>query len=108
MEEFALRQLRAQQLSADIQLALQAELDFSGPDGWVQGSRAGCYMTKEELLAFYDEYMALLRKYGHLQEDAPKGARLMALRFFALPQPGELPGTVRIPRPSGGNPPSPS
>lgn len=90
-EESALRQLRAQQLSADIQLALQAELDFSGPGGWVQGSRAGCYMTRAELLEFYDEYMALLLKYGHSQEDAPEGARLMALRFFALPQPDEPP-----------------
>ena len=89
VEESALRQLRAQQLSADIQLALQAELEFSGPDGWVQGSRAGCYMTKEELLAFYDEYIALLRKYGHTPEDAPDGARPMALRFFALPQPDQ-------------------
>jgi DNA-binding transcriptional ArsR family regulator len=89
VEQSALRQLRAQQLSADIQLALQAELDFSGPDGWVQGSRAGCYMTREELLAFYDEYLALLRKYGHSPEDAPEGARPMALRFFALPQPDE-------------------
>jgi len=89
VEEAALRQLRAQQLSADIQLALQAELEFSGPDGWVQGSRAGCYMTKEELLAFYDEYIALLRKYGHTAQDAPDGARPMALRFFALPQPDQ-------------------
>ena len=89
VEESALRQLRAQQLSADIQLALQAELEFSGPDGWVQGSRAGCYMTKEELLAFYDEYIALLRKYGHSAADAPDGARPMALRFFALPQPDQ-------------------
>ena len=89
VEESALRQLRAQQLSADIQLALQAELEFSGPDGWVQGSRAGCYMTKEELLAFYDEYIALLRKYGHTAQDAPDGARPMALRFFALPQPDQ-------------------
>jgi len=56
-----------------------------------QGSRAGCYMTKEELLAFYDEYIALLRKYGHSAADAPDGARPMALRFFALPQPDESP-----------------
>ena len=46
-------------------------------------------VTKEELLAFYDEYIALLRKYGHTPEDAPDGARPMALRFFALPQPDQ-------------------
>lgn len=86
-ERTALQQLRAQQLSADIELALRAEEEFGGPDGWVQGLRAGYYMTRDELLAFYDEYTALLRKYGHSRDDAPEDARLMALRFFALPQP---------------------
>ena len=80
---------RAQQLSADIELAFQAESDYDGPDGWAQGSRAGCYMTRQELLVFFDECMALLRKYGHDQADAPEGARHMALRFFALPDPGQ-------------------
>jgi len=86
-EQTALNSLRAQQLSTDIELALTAEAEFQGPAGWVQGSRWGGYMTKDEVLAFYDEYMALLRKYGHAREDAPQGARPMAVRFFALPQP---------------------
>jgi DNA-binding transcriptional ArsR family regulator len=88
-EKSALRSLRTQQFSADIELALTAEEQFAGPDGWVQGSRWGGYMTKDELLAFYDEYIALLGKYGHARDDAPAGARLMAFRFFGLPQPGE-------------------
>ncbi len=53
-------------------------------------------MTRQELLAFFDEYMGLVRKYGHDQAGAPEGARLMALRFFALPDPG---------RPTPGPPP---
>jgi DNA-binding transcriptional ArsR family regulator len=84
-EQAALRSLRAQQISADTELALTAEAEFDGPDGWVQGSRWGGYMTKDELLAFFDEYTALLRKYGH--DEASEGARHMALRFFALPHP---------------------
>lgn len=84
-EQAVLRQFRAQQLSNDIELALRAEEEFAGPGGWVQGSRAGCYMTRQELLEFFDEYLGLLRKYGHAQADAPDGARLIALRFFALP-----------------------
>lgn len=87
-EQSALLQLRAQELSADIELALKAEYEFSGPDGWAQGSRASSYMTRQELLAFFDEYMGLVRKYGHRQADAPEGARLVAMRFFALPDPG--------------------
>jgi DNA-binding transcriptional ArsR family regulator len=90
-EQSALKSLRARQLSTDIELALTAETGFEGPDGWVQGSRWGGYMTKDELLAFYDEYMALLRKYGHERADAPEGARLMAFRFFGLPQPDQTP-----------------
>jgi DNA-binding transcriptional ArsR family regulator len=82
-EQSALQSLRAQQLSTDIELALAAE--FQGPAGWVQGSRWGGYMTKDEVLSFYDEYLALLRKYGHTREDAPGDARQMAFRFFALP-----------------------
>src|SRR6185437_12690668 len=84
-ERDTLRQFRAQQLSTDIELALRAEEEFAGPDGWVQGSRAGGYMTRQELLAFFDEYLGLLQKYGHAKADAPDGARLIALRFFALP-----------------------
>lgn len=86
-ERDMLRQFRAQQLSTDIELALRAEEEFAGPDGWVQGSRAGCYMTGQELLAFFNEYLGLLQKYGHAKADAPDGARLIALRFFALPDP---------------------
>ena len=84
-ERAALRSMRARQLSADIELALTADAEFDGPDGWVQGSRWGGYMTKDELLAFFDEYMALLRKYGH--DEPSEGARHLALRFFALPHP---------------------
>jgi DNA-binding transcriptional ArsR family regulator len=84
-EQVALQSMRAQQLSADIELAIAAEEGFEGPDGWVQGSRWGGYMTKEELLAFFDEYLALLDKYGH--EEPSEGARLMMFRFFALPSP---------------------
>jgi DNA-binding MarR family transcriptional regulator len=86
-ERDMLRQFRAQQLSTDIELALRAEEEFAGPDGWVQGCRAGCYLTRQELLAFFDEYLGLLQKYGHAKADAPDGARLIALRFFALPDP---------------------
>lgn len=91
-EQDALRQLRAQQLSTDIELALRAESEFSGPDGWVQGSRAGYYMTRQEVLKFFEEYMALLDKYGHTQAEATEGARSMALRFFAVPYPDEPAG----------------
>lgn len=69
----------------DIDLYFRVLTQYEGPEGWAQLSRGGYYMTKEELLAFYNEYLALQRKYGHAAYDAPEGARPVALRFFAIP-----------------------
>ena len=70
----------------DIDLYFRVLTQYEGPGGWAQSSRGGFYMTKEELLAFYQEYLALLWKYGHASaRDAPAGARPVALRFFTVP-----------------------
>jgi len=85
-EESALREWNSQRLSADIALSIRAIEEYNGPDGWVQAQRTGTWMTHEGLLAFYAEYLGLLAKYGHPEEPAPPGARLMALRFLAIPR----------------------
>jgi DNA-binding transcriptional ArsR family regulator len=69
----------------DIDLYFRVLTQYEGPEGWAQSSRGGFYMTKQELLAFYTDYLALLRKYGHTAHDVPEGARPVALRFFAVP-----------------------
>jgi DNA-binding transcriptional ArsR family regulator len=69
----------------DIDLYFRVLTQYEGPEGWAQSSRGGFYMTKEELLAFFQEYLALQWKYGHTARDAPDGARPIALRFFAVP-----------------------
>jgi hypothetical protein len=76
--------------------------EYDGPEGWVQGQRHGTFMTREELLAFFDEYLALLRRYGHSREDAPEGrspsrspswrCRSPSSRFPARRQPEPPPG----------------
>lgn len=69
----------------DIDLYFRVLTQYEGPDGWAQSSRGGSYMTRQEILAFYQEYLTLLRKYEHNARDAPEGARRVALRFFAVP-----------------------
>jgi DNA-binding transcriptional ArsR family regulator len=69
----------------DIDLYFRVLTQYEGPEGWAQYSRGGSHMTKQELLAFYQEYIALLQKYGHPAHDAPEGARPVALRFFTVP-----------------------
>ena len=96
-EEAAMQTWASERLSSDIELYIKALVEYNGPEGWVQGQRYGGYMTKAELLAFFEEYLALLTKYGHSREDAPADARLMAIRFFAVPEPE---------RPAPGPPPS--
>jgi DNA-binding transcriptional ArsR family regulator len=76
----------------DIDLYFRVLTQYAGPDGWAQSSRGGYYMTKQELLAFFQEYLALQSKYGHDARDAPAGARPVALRFFAVPDDTALDG----------------
>lgn len=73
------------QAEHDIDLYFQVLTQYEGPEGWAQLSRGGFSMTKQELLAFFKEYLALQWKYGHAAGDAPEGARPVALRFFAVP-----------------------
>jgi DNA-binding MarR family transcriptional regulator len=62
------------------------------PD-WARGSRGLARLTKEELNAFHDEYVALLLKYSrHSPEDAPPDARPLHVRFFTIPADEDSPG----------------
>jgi DNA-binding transcriptional ArsR family regulator len=69
----------------DIDLYFRVLTQYEGPEGWAQSSRGDVHMTKQELHAFYKEYLALLSKYGHAAHDAPEGSKSVALRFFAVP-----------------------
>ncbi|WP_367137358.1 ArsR/SmtB family transcription factor [Saccharothrix sp. HUAS TT1] len=52
-------------------------------------SRGSVRVTLAELHEFFDEYMALLKRYQRPAEETPGGARRVAVRFFAFPVPGE-------------------
>lgn len=84
-EEAALREWNSQRLSTDIELYIRALAEYDGPDGWVHGQRTGTWMTREDVLAFREEYLRLLRKYGHSEDEALPGARPMAIRFLVIP-----------------------
>ncbi|GAA4992975.1 winged helix-turn-helix domain-containing protein [Yinghuangia aomiensis] len=72
----------------DVDLYFRVLTQYEGPGGWAQLMRGNFHMTKDELLAFVEEYSALLWKYGHTPQDAPEGARRVALRLFAVPDAG--------------------
>ena len=80
-------QLNRLHMADDIQLYLRAMTEYAGSEGWTRASRGGSYMTREELDAFFEDYIALLTRHGHIADDAPPDAQLIALRFFAAPAP---------------------
>lgn len=89
----------------DIDLYFRVLTEYEGPEGWAQMSRGGSYMTKQELLAFFNDYLALLRKYEHAGHGAPEGARPVALRFFAVPDDAAVDGGELTPGPDCRTPP---
>jgi len=90
-EEAALREWASQKLGGDVELLIKAMTEYDGPAGWAQVQRhGGVYLTREEMVDFFGEYLALVARYGHPKEQAPPGARPVAFRFFAVPEP-ELP-----------------
>ncbi|MFF9166931.1 ArsR/SmtB family transcription factor [Streptomyces sp. NPDC014776] len=74
-------------IDVDTRLYRRAHQEYRGPDGWAQVQRHGAWMTRDELHAFMREYDALLARYGHERDDAPEGARPVALRFYAVAEP---------------------
>lgn len=42
-------------------------------------------MTPEELSGFFEEYVALLKRYQRAPEQMPEGARTVVTRFLAFP-----------------------
>ncbi|HEY6494451.1 MAG TPA: helix-turn-helix domain-containing protein [Trebonia sp.] len=90
----AIEHTRAQ-AEHDIDLYFRVLTQYEGPGGWAQLSRGGFYLTNDELLAFFREYIALQWKHGHTADDAPEGARPVALRFFAVPDDTAMGGDHR-------------
>jgi predicted ArsR family transcriptional regulator len=69
---------------------MQAEADLDG--GWGDAfpySRGTVRVTLEELVAFFEEYIELVKRYQRPAENAPEDSRLMLTRFFAFPAPLE-------------------
>ncbi|MEU4546314.1 helix-turn-helix domain-containing protein [Nonomuraea dietziae] len=58
---------------------------YEADPAWVKVSRGLGRMRLEELEAFFEEYLALMKKYSHGATDVPPGARPLYLRLLALP-----------------------
>jgi hypothetical protein len=78
-------ELDRMRMEEDVELARQFTAAQTESEGWMRGSRSLIHLTKGELDAFHDDYLALLVRYARGPEDAPDGARPVLLRWFGLP-----------------------
>jgi DNA-binding transcriptional ArsR family regulator len=85
-ERAALDEWRAGQVPGELALVNRFIRDVRKHGGWARSSRADGYFTAEGLDALFNEYIALLSKYGYTAQDAPPDARLMQLRMFYIPE----------------------
>ncbi|MGI5485328.1 winged helix-turn-helix domain-containing protein [Microtetraspora malaysiensis] len=52
-------------------------------------SRGSVRLSLDELSDFFEEYLALLKRYQRAPDETPQGARTMLTRFIAFPDPEE-------------------
>nr|WP_042191200.1 helix-turn-helix domain-containing protein [Kibdelosporangium sp. MJ126-NF4]CEL19912.1 Transcriptional regulator, ArsR family [Kibdelosporangium sp. MJ126-NF4]CTQ97136.1 Transcriptional regulator, ArsR family [Kibdelosporangium sp. MJ126-NF4] len=79
-------------LSQDVDLFARFQDRRSELGEWgdaVPYSRGSITVSLAELAAFFEEYLALLRKYQRDSADTPADARTVHTRFIAFPEPDE-------------------
>ena len=78
----------------DIEQFRRAQREAQGPGFWMDAfpySRGQIRVNPEELLAFFEDYIALMQSYDRPAEEASEGARVVLTRFLAFPAPTENP-----------------
>jgi hypothetical protein len=76
----------------DLEMFARMQADGEQPGGWGDAfpfSRGTIHVTLEELMAFFEDYIALIKRYQRAPDDMPADARLVLTRFFAFPAPSE-------------------
>lgn len=76
--------------AADIEWFARSQAEFGGDGPWSDAfpySRGTIRLTFDELLTFFEEYIALLNRYKRPDEKTPPGARTVLTRFLAFPAP---------------------
>jgi hypothetical protein len=76
----------------DLEMFARMQAEAAQRGGWGDAfpfSRGTIHVTLEELMAFFEDYIALLKRYQREPDDMPADARLVLTRFFAYPAPSE-------------------
>lgn len=77
-------------LVADLDLLTKFQDQRDAMGEWADAapfSRSSIRVTPAELRDFFEEYLALVRRYARSDEDHPEGTRTVVTRFLAFPAP---------------------
>jgi DNA-binding MarR family transcriptional regulator len=74
---------------AEVFARLRARTDLGEWSDAMPFSRGAIHVSQEQLAAFFDDYLALLRKYQLPPGQPPPGVRRVLTRFVAFPDPGD-------------------
>jgi DNA-binding transcriptional ArsR family regulator len=83
----ALDELNTAQLAEDLQAWTKFQAQSGDMGSWgdaVPYSRGSIVVTQDELRQFFEDYLALIKRYR--REDVPADAREVLLRFIAFPK----------------------
>lgn len=79
-------------LAEDLETFARFQEARSRLGGWGDAmpySRGSIRLTLEELADFFEEYLALLKRYQRTPDETPDGARTVLTRFVGFPDPEE-------------------
>ncbi|PRY44030.1 ArsR/SmtB family transcription factor [Umezawaea tangerina] len=82
--------LREQQFAEDLESWARFQEKSPEMGDWADAvpfSRGAIIVTRAELEAFFEDYMALLKRHRRAPEDTPADARRLLVRFIAFPDP---------------------
>jgi DNA-binding transcriptional ArsR family regulator len=88
----ALDELQRQWVADDLETFARFQQGRESEGAWsdaVPYSRGEIHVTLDELGSFFDEYLALLRRYQRSPDERAAGARTVLTRFIGFPDPRE-------------------
>ncbi|WP_170321310.1 ArsR/SmtB family transcription factor [Acrocarpospora pleiomorpha] len=88
----AIEQLNELWLTEDLETFARFQMERERMGEWSDAmpySRGSIRVDLDELADFFEDYLALLKRYQRDPEEAPQGARTVLTRFIAFPDPGE-------------------
>jgi hypothetical protein len=84
--------LQRQWVADDLETFARFQQGRESEGAWsdaVPYSRGEIHVTLDELGSFFDEYLALLRRYQRSPDERAAGARTVLTRFIGFPDPRE-------------------